>query len=57
MAKETCLDNEFITIWYHHDKGIVHHEWHKFLRGKELRHALMTGTELLRKNKGTKWLF
>jgi hypothetical protein len=31
MAKETYLDNEFITIWYYPDKGIVHHEWHKFL--------------------------
>jgi hypothetical protein len=56
MAKETCLDNEFITIWYHTDKGMVHHEWHKFLQGKSLRQALMTGTDLLSKNKGTKWL-
>jgi hypothetical protein len=56
MAKETCLDNEFITIWYHADKGIVHHEWHKFMQGKSLRQALLTGTELLKKNKGTKWL-
>ena len=44
MAKETCLENEFITIWYHADTGIVHHEWHKFF------------TELLRKHNVTKWL-
>jgi hypothetical protein len=56
MARETCLDNEFITIWYHPDKGIVHHEWHKFLQGAKMREAFMTGTELLAKNKGTKWL-
>jgi hypothetical protein len=56
MAKEICLDNEFITIWYHADKGMVHHEWHKFLQGAKLREAFLTGTELLKKHKGTKWL-
>ncbi len=56
MAKETCLDNEFITIWYHADKGMVHHQWHKFLQGAKLREAFMKGTDLLKKNGGTKWL-
>ena len=56
MAKETCLDNEFITIWYHADKGMVHHQWHKFLQGPKMREAFLKGTELLSKNKGTKWL-
>lgn len=56
MVPEKHLDNEYITMWYHKDKGIVHHEWHKFLSGDKMREAFMTGTELLRKNKGTKWL-
>jgi hypothetical protein len=56
MAMEICLDNEFITIWYHTDKGIVHHEWHKFLQGAKMREAFTIGTDLLAKHGGTKWL-
>ena len=56
MAVETGLDNEFITIWYHNDKGIAHHEWPKFLQGATMREAFMTGTERLAKHRGTKWL-
>jgi hypothetical protein len=56
MPKQTCLDNQFITIWYHTDKGIVHHQWHKFMKGAQMREPLMAGTELLKKNKATKWL-
>jgi hypothetical protein len=56
MPKQTCLDNEFITIWYYTDKKIVHHEYHKFMQGEPRRESLMAGTALLRKHNATKWL-
>lgn len=56
MATETIIDNEFITMWYHHDTQIVHHVFHKFMYGEELRAALETGIEQIKKNGSNKWL-
>ena len=25
MSKETIIENEFITLWFHPESGIVHH--------------------------------
>jgi hypothetical protein len=47
---------EFATLWYHPEKKIVHHEWHKFMFGDKFRAFLMKGTETMRKNKANKWL-
>jgi len=56
MEKEVVLDNEFITIWYHHDKKIVHHQFHKFTCGKDLQDGLSEGATILEKNGARKWL-
>jgi len=56
MDKEVVLDNEYITIWYYHQKKIVHHEFHKFTHGKTLQGALSEGAAILEKNRAQKWL-
>lgn len=49
-------DTPSFTMWYHSDTKIVHHQIKKFTFGKEFRDFLLTGTELIRKHKATKWL-
>jgi hypothetical protein len=56
MDKEVILDNEYITVWYHHDKKIVHHQFHKFTCGKALHDGLSEGVATFEKNKAQKWL-
>jgi hypothetical protein len=53
---EVVLDNEWITIWYHPEAKIVHHEIHKAIRGQAFRTAISKGTDTLLKYRATKWL-
>lgn len=50
------IDNEYVTMWYHTDKQILHHHFHKFIYGKPFRDTLSTGTEAIRKYGARKWL-
>lgn len=52
----TIVDNPFVTLWYHPDKKIVHHQIHKFVSGNDFRAFLLAGTEVLKKNLARKWL-
>lgn len=52
----TVIDNPVVTLWYHPDKKIVHHQIHKFVAGKDFREFLMAGYDVLRKNMARKWL-
>jgi hypothetical protein len=52
----TIVDNPYVTLWYHPDKKIVHHQIHKFVTGNDFRTFLLAGTEVLRKNLARKWL-
>lgn len=56
MSKITVVDNPFVTLWFHTDKKIVHHELHQFIYGEPFREFLMKGTEVLKKHGGKKWL-
>lgn len=56
MSSITILDNEYVTLWYHSDKKIIHHQFHKFLYGQAFREALNAGTEAMRKHNAHKWL-
>lgn len=57
MEKKTILDNENITLWFHHDEKIVHHRFHKkTVHGEKFRSALMKGAELLKEFGACKWL-
>ncbi len=56
MASQKVIDNDTITLIYHSDSGIVHHEFHKFVHGASFQEALMQGYDLMNKNHATKWL-
>ena len=56
MSRVTIIDNEYLTLWYHPEKKIVHHKLHKFLFGKVLREGLDEGIKLLKEYEAQKWL-
>ncbi len=56
MSLITLLENESVTVWYHKDKRIVHHQFHKFMYGDLFKEALMTGADALEKYGAQKWL-
>src|SRR5215204_4145357 len=52
----TIVQSPAVTLWYHPDKKIIHHQIHKFVTGSEFRGFLLAGTEVLRKHLARKWL-
>ena len=56
MATITILDTPNVTLWYHPEKRIVHHQIHKFVSGPAFREFLTAGTEVIEKFRATKWL-
>jgi hypothetical protein len=56
MATLTIIENEFVSLWYHEEVKIVHHQFHKFLYGEPFRACLTQGIELLKKYGAAKWL-
>ena len=55
-SKITIMENEFVTVWYHADTKIVHHQFHKFIHGKVLRDALNAGCDAMKMYGAHKWL-
>jgi hypothetical protein len=49
-------DNEWVTLWYHPAPKIVHHKFHKAIRGEAFQTALTLGTDILHANGANKWL-
>lgn len=56
MAMKVVIENDCATLWYDPDKKIVAHKIRKFFFGEPFYQLLLTGTELMRKNKAHKWL-
>ncbi|HLY24761.1 MAG TPA: hypothetical protein VKQ72_00385 [Aggregatilineales bacterium] len=56
MSTTTIIDNESVTLWYHTDKKIVHHQFHKAIYGDDFRELLNKGLEIFKKNGAGKWL-
>ena len=56
MDKELILDNGYMTVWYHPEKKIVHHQMHKFTYGQALRDGLSAGAAMLEEKGAQKWL-
>jgi hypothetical protein len=56
MSTKTIVDNEFVTVWYHPEAKIIHHQFHKPAGGPSFRDALTAGAEVLEKNSAQKWL-
>jgi hypothetical protein len=50
------IDTEGVRLVYYPATKIVHHEFHRFVRGAELREALETGLEAFIKYGASKWL-
>jgi hypothetical protein len=55
MPAIVVLDNEYASVGVIHEKRIVRHQFKKFIQGKDLREALTTGVELMKKHRCTKW--
>jgi hypothetical protein len=56
MPPVTVLETPSVTLWYHPDSRIVHHEIRRFIKGKDFRDLLTSGSDVLRKNLARKWL-
>jgi hypothetical protein len=52
----TQLENDYATIWYYPDEGIIHHRFLQPISGETFQTVLMTGLHLMREHKATKWL-
>ncbi len=56
MPTIVALDNEFSSVRIHTEKGIVHHQFKKYIYGEAFRLTLSTGAALMEKYRATKWL-
>ncbi len=56
MSPIIVVDNEYITLQYLPDKGIVYHTIHKPIPDQPLKDALNAGTEAMQQHGGHKWL-
>jgi hypothetical protein len=56
MSPVTIVDNEFISVLYLPDKGIIHHTVHKPIEDRLFKEALDAGGEVMRKHSINKWL-
>ena len=55
-TKETVLDLPEMTLWYHRDKRVVHHQMHKYPGASVLERVLDAGLATLTKYGARKWL-
>ena len=56
MSKETIIDNEYASLWFHQDKKIVHHQFHQFVHGQYFRDVLTKGADVFEQYSAEKWL-
>lgn len=56
MSLEIIIDNEYATLSYDPDSGIVQHQFHKFIYGDHFRAVLNTVIDLFNDRGATKWL-
>ena len=56
MPPITILENQQITVLYHPDTKIIHHECHENVHGPDFREGLMAGAEAMKKYGAKKWL-
>lgn len=50
------IDNEYLTLWYHFETKIVHHQFHQPAQGQPFRDILTRGAEVFEKYGAHKWL-
>ena len=56
MPAITIMEDSDISMWYHPESKILHHQTHHFFCGKAFRDALTKGVEMFQKYGAQKWL-
>ena len=56
MSKTILIDTDYVTLWYHPEKKIVHHQFHRYIYGQEFRNVLETGLKVFKEKGAHKWL-
>lgn len=56
MPPEKILETAGMTLWYHPERKIIHHEMHRYPGASTLETVLNRGLELFVVRKATKWL-
>jgi hypothetical protein len=56
MEKETILETEHFTLWYHPDKKIIHNQFNKYVYGNTYREYLNEVTRTMKKYRAQKLL-
>ncbi len=56
MAAQVLIDNPYVTLWYHPEAKIVHHQMHRFIVESVFREFLQAGTQAMKQHGGCKWL-
>jgi hypothetical protein len=55
-GKVTLIDNEDVSLWYHPETKIVHHELRRFVHGEKFREVLEKGLATFMQHRACKWL-
>lgn len=56
MATQVLIDNPYVTLWFHTDGKIVHHQMHKFIVESVFRDFLEAGMQAMKQYGACKWL-
>ena len=56
MSRVTIMDNDYSSLWFHPESGIVHHYFKTAVSGEHFRQVLNRGIDLLEEHKAYKWL-
>ena len=56
MQTTTVLETKELTLWFHEEAKIVHHELHRYPGASTLEAALERGLSVLRERAAHKWL-
>jgi hypothetical protein len=56
MNANVILNNEYATVLYYPESGIVHHTLHKPTTGEPFREVMLAGLEAMKANGAQKWL-
>ncbi len=56
MPVITVMEDANISMWYHPESKILHHQTHQYFCGEPFRDALNKGVEIFEKYGARKWL-
>jgi hypothetical protein len=55
-ARKTLIENDFASLWYHPDEGIIQHEFLQPVPDDIFMEVLMSGLEIMQEHGAQKWL-